>query len=130
MNFTLDYNDLFFDNGDSYYFLVGTYDYNDEGLWILGKPFLKKYLLLYDMDTKMIGFYNKIISPIDNIETNNKNKSSFNTSIFINVILGIIIISLIFILYHCYIKKRRIRANELEDNFNYIAKDDKDIKEN
>ena len=130
MNFTLDYNDLFFDNGDSYYFLVGTYGYNDEGLWILGKPFLKKYLLLYDMDTKMIGFYNKIISPIDNIETNNKSRSSFNTSIFINVILGIIIISLIFILYHFYIKKRRIRANELEDNFNYIAKDDKDIKEN
>ena len=129
MNFTLDYNDLFYDNGDSYYFLVATYADADEERWILGKPFLKKYLFVYDMDSKMIGFYNKKTSIIDNSEQRDKKKSSFNTSIFFNIILGIIVIALIFILYKCYIHKRRIRANELEDKFNYTAKNEQEIKE-
>ena len=130
MNFTLDYNDLFFDNGDSYYFLVATYADNDEGRWILGKPFLKKYLFLYNLDSKMVGFYHKEkSSTIDNNNETNKSKSSFNASILINVILVIVIIALFIILYHYYLKKRRIRANELEDKFNYIAKNDKDINE-
>ena len=123
MNFTLDYNDLFFDNGDSYYFLVATYADNDEGRWILGKPFLKKYLFLYNLDSKMVGFYHKEkSSTIDNNNETNKSKSSFNASILINVILVIVIIVLFIILCHYYLKKRRIRANELEDKFNYIAK--------
>ena len=96
------------------------------GKWILGKPFFKKYLLLFNMDSKMVGFYKKEIS--ENFETNKKNVNSFNTSIFINILLFIIIIILSFSLYHCYVNKRRIRANELEDKFNYIAKNDE--KEN
>ena len=79
----------------------------------------------------MVGFYkNKTPKITDNIETNGKKTFSFNTSIFINILLFIIIIILSFALYHCYINKRRIRANELEDKFNYIAKkDDNEIKE-
>ena len=131
ITFTFDYNDLFVDDGDSLNFLVATYADTDEGYWILGKPFFKKYLLLYNMDSKMVGFYkNKTPKITDNIETNGKKTFSFNTSIFINILLFIIIIILSFALYHCYINKRRIRANELEDKFNYIAKkDDNEIKE-
>ena len=130
MTFTFDYNDLFFDNGDSLYFLVATYADTDEGYWILGKPFLKKYLFLYNMDTKMIGFYkNEKDKSIDNIVTNKQKASKFNTSIFINVVLFIVIIILSIFLYHCYISKRRIRANELEDKFNYISKNEQEIKE-
>ena len=130
MTFTFDYNDLFFDNGDSLYFLVATYADTDEGYWILGKPFLKKYLFLYNMDTKMIGFYkNEKDKAIDNIVTNKQKASKFNTSIFINVVLFIVIIILSIFIYHCYISKRRIRANELEDKFNYISKNEQEIKE-
>ena len=60
ITFNINYKDLFFDDGDSLIFLVATYADFDEGYWILGKPFIKKYLFLYDMDSKMIGFYNKI----------------------------------------------------------------------
>ena len=130
ITFNFNYKDLFFDDGDSLIFLVATYADFDEGYWILGKPFIKKYLFLYDMDSKMIGFYNKDTHvTVDNIEINNKKEGNFNLSIFFNIFLCIIIIILIFILYHCYVNKRRIRANELEDKFNYIAKTDKELKE-
>ena len=128
ITFTLDYKDLFINNGDSLDFLVATYADTDEGYWILGKPFLKKYLFLYNMDSKMIGFYrNEDSIPLDNMQTNNEKISNFNTSIFINVLLFIIIIILSFALYNCYVNKRRIRANELEDKFNYISKKDQEI---
>ena len=124
----MDYKDLFINNGDSLDFLVATYADTDEGYWVLGKPFLKKYLFLYNMDSKMIGFYrNEDSIPLDNMQTNNEKISNFNTSIFINVLLFIIIIILSFALYNCYVNKRRIRANELEDKFNYISKKDQEI---
>ena len=124
LTFTLDYNDLFLEEKDSLIFLVSTYIDFDEGYWILGKPFFKKYIPLFNIDNKMIGFYKKEIY----LEENTKKVSSFNTSILINILLFIIIIILSFSLYHCYVNKRRIRANELEDKFNYIAKSDE--KEN
>ena len=129
MSFTLDYNDLFIEKEDSLLFLVVTYTDMDEGYWILGKPFLKKYLFLFDIDTKMIGFYVNDISKVGNNEINNAKKSSFNLSIFINILLLCILLILIFIFYRYYMNRRRIRANELEDKFNYIAQNDKDIKE-
>ena len=125
LTFTLDYNDLFLEEKNSLIFLVSTYIDFDEGYWILGKPFFKKYIPLFNIDNKMIGFYKKEIY----LEENTKKVSSFNTSILINILLFIIIIILSFSLYHCYVNKRRIRANELEDKFNYIAKnDEKEIK--
>ena len=124
LTFTLDYNDLFLEEKNSLIFLVSTYIDFDEGYWILGKPFFKKYSPLFNIDNKMIGFYKKEIY----LEENTKKVSSFNTSILINILLFIIIIILSFSLYHCYVNKRRIRANELEDKFNYIAKSDE--KEN
>ena len=129
MSFTLDYNDLFIEKEDSLLFLVVTYTDMDEGYWILGKPFLKKYLFLFDIDTKMIGFYVNDISKVGNNEINNAKKSSFNLSIFINILLLCILLILIFVFYRYYMNRRRIRANELEDKFNYIAQNDKDIKE-
>ena len=129
MTFTLDYNDLFIEKDDSLMFLVVTYNDIDEGYWILGKPFFKKYLFLFDIDTKMIGFYCNELTKNNNNEINNGKKSSFNISVFINILLFIILIILIFIFYRYYMNRRRIRANELEDKFNYIAKNDKDIKD-
>ena len=95
---------------DNYlYFLVVNYFDYEPGYWILGKPFLKKYLFLFDSDNKMIGFY-KYSDNNDNNTLSNK-ISSYYVSIIMNVLLGIIVIILIFIFYHYIMKKRRIRAN-------------------
>ena len=121
--FILDYNDLYMEKDNYLYFLVVNYFDYEPGYWILGKPFLKKYLFLFDSDNKMIGFY-KYSDKIDNNTSSNK-ISSYYVSIFMNIFLGIIVIILIFIFYHYVMKKRRIRANELEDTFNNISKNDK-----
>ena len=122
VTFILDYNDLFIEKGDYLYFLVTNYFDYEPGYWVLGKPFLKKYLFLFNYDTKMIGFY----KVSDKIKANNKNViNSYILSVIFNIFFVIIIIALIFAFYHYYFKKRRIRANELEDRFNYTAQKDK-----
>ena len=118
--FVLDYHDLYMDKGNFSYFLVATYFDYDLGYWILGKPFMKKYLFLYNSDSKMIGFYKN--SQFMNNEHNKIDR--YTISICINIFLALILIILIFAFYHYYIKRRRIRANELEDKFNYISKND------
>ena len=118
--FVLDYNDLYIEKDNFLYFLVATFFDYDLGYWILGKPFLKKYLLMYNSDNKMIGFYKK-----NEGNKSNKKISSYVISIFLNILLLIILIVLSFAFFHYYIKRRRIRANELEDKFNYIPKNNK-----
>ena len=62
MTFEFDYNDLFELHDDKYYFLVLMRKNSD--IWFLGKPFFKKYQLIFNQDNKVIGFYDykKIIS--------------------------------------------------------------------
>ncbi len=61
----------------------------------------------------MIGFYTKI-----------KDKSSLNIKDYLTVIVFIIMIVIIILLTYFLIKshrnKRKIRANELEDNYEYF----------
>ena len=57
-NFTLTKDDLFIEDGDKYVFLMifGSRTYNI----IFGYPFLKKYQLVFNQDTKSIGVYTDI----------------------------------------------------------------------
>ena len=111
-SFILDNNDLFKVENDLIYFLIcfNINDTNDN--WIFGKPFLKKNILLFDIDKKIIGFYN------------NKSKIEKNNLklIIINIMLFFIIFLLIFIIFKLISKiysNRKIRANELEENIIY-----------
>ena len=122
MTFVLDYNDLYIEKGDYLYFLVAKYFEYQPEYWVLGKPFMKKYLFLFNYDSKMIGFYKS--NDKDNDKHFNKN-NYFSISIILNIVLIVIVIILVFIFCQYYLKKRRIRANELEDKFNYTAKEDK-----
>ena len=111
MNYTfeIDLKDLFYTLNDMKYFLIlfpvqHSYD------WKLGLPFFKKYNLYFDLDKKIIGIYK-------NIKT-----FSFNFVIFLVIILIAIIIGMGIFIYHILKKKtRKIRANELNDDFEYIA---------
>lgn len=86
--FTLDYKDLFYEKNGKFFFKV-IFDRNDKNQWKLGKPFLKKYVFIFDYSTKMIGFYN------ENLPKSNRIKKISYIIIFILVIL---IIS-----FFCYI---------------------------
>ena len=78
--------------------------------WYLGQPFLKKYLITFDQDKKLFGFYKKF-----------KDKKSFFTLSTFFVFFLIIVIFILFIILFKYINKkpRKIRANELEENIDY-----------
>jgi cbb3-type cytochrome oxidase subunit 3 len=79
-----------------------------EKRWSFGYYFMKKYLIIFDQNRKLIIFYNKI------------KENNIQISIIISIIFGIIIIGLVIYIYNNLKKKRKIRANELEENFEYI----------
>ena len=129
-NFILNKYDLFsfnnFNKSDTnLYFLVLFRDmigYNKNLNWTLGIPFLKKYRLSFNYDSKKIGYYK--IDENKNIEKLNKEENKLFNGIFIKIIFIIILIIIIFILGMFYQKRiikkqRKIKANELEDNYEY-----------
>ena len=112
MNYTfvLDYNDLFKIYNNKYVFQV-IFDSSYAEKWRLGEVFQKKYRLFLDMDSNLFGFYTK-----------NNSKSATFYFIILILFLVIIIIILSALLYKNIIgyKNRKIRANELEENYEYI----------
>ncbi len=107
--FVLTYEDLFeVINGKIYCKLI--FKNEMSSAWYLGQPFLKKYLITFDQDKKLFGFYKKL-----------KDKKSFFTLSTFFVFVLIIVISILIVVLFKYINKkpRKIRANELEENIDY-----------
>lgn len=127
MNFTLGYEDLFTEYQDKVYFLI---IYPIYGLtveyWLIGKPFIKKYKLFLDKDEKTIGIYMNYTEIKEEQEKDALMNANYTGYIVIIVILVLVlIVSIISILYYFLVlkKSRRIRANELDDNTDYIIHD-------
>ena len=117
--FYLDYNDLFLESNNKIFFLIA-YKAMIKPVWILGKIFMKKYPLIFDQDKNTISFIylNKFI------KSENYGKKSFYTKIktfilysllFIGIIIGI------FIGRRIWNKHRKLKAYELEENFEYVS---------
>jgi hypothetical protein len=126
--FNLDYNDLFFEHENKIYFLV-IYKQTLKTIWNVGKIFLKKYPFIFDFEKKMISFVH--LDKYGNSKKESKNDEKNNNSLWENikiyvfifllviaVIIGVIIGKLI------WKKQRKTRANELDDNYEYIEKFD------
>ena len=112
LNFSFVFNaeDLFIRKNGKLYFKI-IFNVYTEIMWQLGQTFLQKYQFTFDEDRKIFGFYKNII----------KNSDTFYFLYIIITTLVIICIGLIYVLYNNTIfKYRKIRANELEDNFEYI----------
>ena len=95
--------------------------------WKLGIPFLKKYTLYFNADSKIITYYEKFKIDYNNNDSNiNKEKDSgiINKSNLIKIlIIGVlfIIVFILGILFHKNIIKlpRKKKANELDDDYEY-----------
>ena len=106
-NISLGYKELFYKFQGKYYFLVTSK--NGLSRWIFGKPFFKKYLVFFDRDRKIFGLYPKV-----------KYSSKFSIAWIIVIILSIALLgTIIFVKYYIPFTKRKIRANELEDEYDY-----------
>ena len=144
--FILDKNDLFTYNNinksdPNIYFLVFFQNkddpyYNPEfpgrapiKRWKLGIPFLKKYKLSFNADSRIISYYDRIIfddkTHDDNGNSNGQNLNGNDKDYTWLKILIIVFLLLIFfvlgILFHKNIIRlpRKKKANELEDDYEY-----------
>ena len=115
--FTLDYNDLFYLQNDKYYFLI-IYSTFSGSYWKLGKPFLKKYQITLDLDSKKIYFYDTSLKD-DKKEDTEINKDNYLIhwrEILLIVFCSILFIILLIVLIKSIKKNRKKRANELKDD--------------
>ena len=112
--FELNYNDLFEQIDNIFIFLVIYFPFSCDK-FELGKPFLKKYQLSYNVDMSTVHFYKK------NNMNNNKDKKNNKSNNF--VFLFILIILVIFFLGLYYKKifhsKRKKRKNELNEDYDF-----------
>ena len=108
------------DKDNNYIFLISFYK-THTGSWILGEIFLKKYKLIMECEYRKIGIYK---------QKKDKDKSPLDITKYIIIsffiILIIIIIVLSYLLIKSYKDKRKIRANELKDNYEYTSEENKE----
>ena len=92
----------------------------------MGKPFLKKYQFSFNPDNKQIFFYSK--KDDNKGKTDDLNWKLNLGTIAIIVVVTVIIVSIIFFLifkFFIYDKiNKKKRANELDDDFEYVQKND------
>ena len=128
-NFEFTADDLFIkDNNDNgkYYFQI---IFNTDGLfhnWVFGKPLFKKYQMVFDQDKKTYGFYLENNFNIINTLPNNIANTSTKISWILVVFLLIVSLGLLYALHKLLPKiPRKLKANELEENFSYEASNNK-----
>ncbi len=112
--FELTYEDLFIKFGNKYYCLIAFYSLSTDIVY-LGDVFLQKYTIVFDQDKKTMGFYHP-----NNNENNFNDRSSRNIFIFILIVIIVVLIYLYFKFLNN--KKRKIRSNEIDDMYDYLAK--------
>lgn len=114
-NLTLTYEDIFIKKNGKIYFMI-VFDkrgYNER--WTLGNIFLKSNMLAFDIDKRVITFYN---------QNKSKDKNPSNNIIYIIIICiaGIVILYLIgFIIYKFVFKPKAKRGIELKEDFEYTT---------
>ena len=124
--FSFNYKDLFYEFEDKIYFLVifpflQTYT----EYWYVGKPFFMKYKLFLDRDKKTIGFYP------DNGKQPEKPSNNAKIIILVVVIVLLVVILAGVLYYFLWVKKsRKQRANELDDDVDYIPHEDQTNNQN
>ncbi len=90
-NFTLDYQDLFYEVGDQIFFLI-IFNSNQQDFWEFGAPFLRKYNFIYNQDNKFMGFIKNDKGNEFSGKTNQENNNNKTKIIFVVVLIIIFII--------------------------------------
>ena len=116
VEFVLTYEDLFVKENNEYIFGI-VFDEDSaakDPTWIMGKPFMKKYELVFDLDRKIIGCYKDGAD-----DSGNAGKINILFVVLV-VILGIVVIGLVIFIVNYLKKPRKSKAFELDDdNFDY-----------
>ena len=134
-NFSLNYNDLFFVHDEFIYFgiVFDTYfKLKFEQTWKLGSALFKKYLFVFNQDSKTIGFYNNIQNQNIFNPFINEPKTSNTTWTVVIKIIAILALSIIilvcFRIFLSYFRKWKGKTNSKTINYNNKSKVAHDFK--
>ena len=135
LTFIFTYKDLFQLYNNRFYFMIIFKDEKSSKIdlsWKLGEIFLRKYLTVFNFDAETISFYRNQVDEANKkskiVYTKEKNSMVRGVCIrtFTEIIMGLFIIAILFLLYRKYRNSRKLHANELEDNnYVYNAKENK-----
>ena len=131
--FELNYKDLFYQNEDgNNYFLIIFNNVDEEEehseFWSFGEPLIKKYNLIFNPDSKQIGIYAKL-SDFDNKEETFWEKYKWYIILVIALTIILVGLGVMIFLYLKVLPKRKKKANELNDDFDYPSNENKLINE-
>jgi len=125
--FKFDYKDLFKEKNGTLYFMVYFNKNNSNMAFTAGQIFLKKYLLTFNYDNKMIGFYHKNISDDSGYKNEKADIYYYEHDIVAICIISVVIILVfiigIFVGKKIYDKTRKKKANELIDDYDYSSQE-------
>ena len=134
-NFTLNSTDLFTIIPDGKRILFNIDFTFNSNKWILGKPFFKKFQLFFNSDTNLISYFIPPKNLENNVEIDSNKGNSLKIFLIIFLTCLAFALGIIFGRALCSKYNRKIRANELEDNYSYISNDknkinNKDVSDN
>ena len=137
-NYTFEINiDDILKEKDNFIFFKILFGVKSFNYWILGKIFSLKYKFIFNPELKKIGFYPKFKdrNPNNNNGINNDNNGDNNNflskvSQFLIIIASCILLIFIIIIFvkKLFSMKKKKRANELEDDYEYLSEDKKENK--
>ena len=115
-DFVFEPKDLFYHYYDRYFFLIS---FRDSFYIRIGKPFFKKYNMIFNQDSKQLAIYSFYQ------ENKTKNSSLVLPTILI-IIFSILVLVFVFFLFRYKLKKKKI--NELEEGYDYSPEPSKDAR--
>ena len=144
-DFEINYEKLFILKEERFYFMIifeiESQKRNEE--WVIGEHFIKNHIFSFNINDKKMLFYNEKLlnenleeSDIDNNDNINKEnlKKEKNKNI---IIILLVIVIICFIIFSFYLvnkikKRRKKKANELIDEYEYFSeiKNNKNFKNN
>ena len=117
LEFIFTYKDLFKEIDDRLFFMI-IFKVGDiltpTPKWVMGEIFLRKYLTLFNYETREIAFYKSKVKGI-NTETKKNSSNHILLKIFCVIIIGIIVIYISFLLFRKYIKSKKVIADNVEN---------------
>ena len=117
-DFILESKDLFYHYYDRYFFLLA---FSDSSFVYLGKPFFKKYNLIFNQDSRQISLYSSV-------SNNNKKITKLKNILPITLII-LLIIFILLIARKLYVYKvRRLKTNEIIEDLDYNYQPEKKTK--
>ena len=111
--FEISYKDVFIEYNGRYMCLIW-FDMSTRNNWLFGKPFFKKYFFSYNVDKKMIGFYNMDIKEKESEQVKKTNLTALYVILIFLLLLIVIALNYYITKKFCKEKKQTQKAQLLE----------------